>query len=111
MPVEFIEGLKIPAKLTLDRYGWGLADWLDMAAAQGWTCGVCGVVPKSGQLYIDHEHVRGWKKLAPEVRATYVRGLACYVCNRFVLNYRINARLLEKAVAYLDRYAERREGR
>lgn len=105
---EEIEGVKLPTLTTLAGYGLTLDDWLVILVRQGYRCGVCKKKPKSGRLFTDHEHVRGWKRLPPAERALYVRGLACYVCNRFVLNYRINAKLLRQAATYLDAYDGRR---
>lgn len=95
-----------PSKATLDKYGLSVEDWVALAVRSGWTCGVCTKLPPSCRLYIDHEHVPGWKKMAPEDRKKYVRGLACYRCNRFILNARINATVLRAAANYLDDYEE-----
>lgn len=100
--------LKKPSDSTLAKYGLDHTDFMFMVYRAGWACEVCGKLPPSGRLFIDHEHVKGWKKMLPEERKQYVRGLACYVCNRFVLNYRVTAWLLRQAAAYLERYEERR---
>ncbi len=103
-----VNGIIVPSQATLDRYGMTEMEWQDMLEEQGWVCGVCRKVPPSGRLFIDHEHVRGWRKKAPETRRKYVRGIACYVCNRFVLNYRAYPGLLRAAAAYLEAYEARR---
>ena len=52
---------------------------------QGGVCAICKRVPPSLRLNIDHEHVKGWKKMPPEQRKQYVRGLLCFQCNRLCL--------------------------
>jgi hypothetical protein len=103
-----VHGILVPSKSTLDRYGMTEMEWQDILEQQDWVCGVCCKVPPSGRLFIDHEHVRGWRKKSKEARRKYVRGLACYVCNRFVLNYRVYPQLLRAAAAYLEAYIARR---
>lgn len=105
---KLVEGILVPSAPTLQRYGWAYDKWVMVLHDQGYACGCCGKKPGSGRLYIDHEHARGWSKMPPEERALYVRGLACYVCNRFVLNYRVTALLMRQAADYLDAYHARR---
>jgi hypothetical protein len=100
--------IKRPLDKTLAQYGLLPVDFEFMLKEQGWACGCCGKTPASGRLFVDHEHVRGWKRMPPEERRKYVRGLACYTCNRFVLNHRINIKLLAGAIAYLTQYEQRR---
>lgn len=107
-PKAEFNGIIVPSDSTIHRYGLSALDWSDMLEAQGFACGCCGKKPNSGRLFIDHEHVRGWKHMPPHERKLYVRGLACYVCNRFVLNYRVTPELLRKAANYLELYEARR---
>jgi hypothetical protein len=44
-----------------------------MAKKQKQVCAICGKLPASGRLNIDHEHHRGWSRMAPEKRKLYVR--------------------------------------
>lgn len=104
------EGVLIPLPATMARYGLENRDYMLMLYEQGWACGVCKKQPASGRLFIDHEHVKGWKKMAAVDRRKYVRGLACYVCNRFILNHRVTPELLQGASKYLTRYEKRRDG-
>jgi recombination endonuclease VII len=100
--------IRVPQANTLKKYGMTEDEFIFMLNEHGHACGVCKRPPKSGLLFIDHEHVRGWAKMEPEDRKKYVRGLACYVCNRFILNHRITTFLLKQAVSYLERYESRR---
>jgi len=102
-----VNGILIPTSSTLEKYGITKDEWLQLLASSGYVCGVCGNKPPSGRLFTDHEHVRGWKNMAPTMRKRFVRGLACYVCNRFVLNHRISAKLLRSGADYLDAYEKR----
>jgi hypothetical protein len=77
-----------------------------MGIRSGWTCGICGTVPKSGRLCVDHYHAKGFKKMPAHEKRKHVRGLACFRCNR----YKIAANTLDSArsvVAYLERHEER----
>lgn len=58
----------------------------------------------SGILHVDHSHVRGWKKLPPEERRKYVRGLTCFVDNSVFLRRGATPERLRSAAAYLERY-------
>ena len=77
--------VRTPSAATLQRYGLSLLEWQGILARQNGVCAVCKNVPDSGTLHIDHEHALGWKKMPPDYRKTFVRGLLCYRCNtRFV---------------------------
>ena len=113
-----LEGFRlpnIPARSTLRRYGLSLAGWLeiirrDVVGLDGettWVCPVCGVYPPTGRTVVDHRHVRGWKKLAPEERKKYVRGVVCVTCNHFVLTRYGTPAKFRNAAEYLDRFAGR----
>jgi hypothetical protein len=74
-----------PTQKTLRRYGLNLADWEKLASTQGHVCAICGKLPKSGRLHIDHQHVKGWAKLPPDQRKRFVRGLICFRCNNYAV--------------------------
>jgi hypothetical protein len=59
-------------------------------------------------MVIDHEHVRGWKKMPPEQRKLYVRGLTCWYCNSTYLGRGLTVAKAEGVVRYLKAYAARR---
>lgn len=114
----------IPTMSTLRRYGFGVGpgalaghpqgDWLLLLASQGFACGVCGKLPSVSERYkgrrfvTDHEHARGWKKMVPEARRQYVRGLLCYWCNKTYVGRAITVDIAQGVVNYLEAYAERR---
>lgn len=99
--------VNVPKPATLKRYGLSEAEWCAMLDAQGGVCAVCKRVPTTGRLCTDHEHVKGWKKMPPEQRKQYVRGLLCWTCNSFYLARGITVDRARNVVSYLDQYQTR----
>jgi hypothetical protein len=115
--------INIPGKPTLKLYGFGQGpnalspdpetDWLMLLASQGFACGVCCKLPGISERFgyrrfvTDHEHVRGWKKMKPEQRRQYVRGLLCYWCNKTYVGRGITIDIASGVLRYLTLYAER----
>lgn len=97
-----------PTRPTLQKYGLSLEEWQARLDEQGGVCAICKKVPSSGRLNIDHEHVRGWKKMAPAERKKYVRGLLCYVDNSVFVRRGATPERLRSAADYLQSYEERR---
>lgn len=80
---------RIPIQKTLNIYGLTRYEWLHMLHSQGWACGCCR---KRQQLWnIDHYHKRGWKKLPPEERKKWVRGILCWHCNKTIVGSQLSA--------------------
>jgi hypothetical protein len=96
-----------PSEATLKKYGITREEWQLMYDAQGGACAICAKAPPSGRLNIDHEHAKGWKKMAPEQRKQYVRGLLCWTCNLYILGRGVTLARLENAVRYLKRFTLR----
>ena len=101
-------GPRVPGRGRLRRYGLSAEDWAAMCRRQGGVCAVCRRLPASGRLNIDHEHVRGWKKMPPGERRLYVRGLLCPWCNGKVASWRITLDKARALVRYLADYNGRR---
>jgi len=97
-----------PTPVTLRKYGLDEASWREHLDRQGGVCGACGKIPKTNRLVIDHEHVRGWKAMAPELRRQFVRGLLCWTCNGFRLARGATVENLKGAASYLEAYEERK---
>lgn len=103
-----------PTASTLAKYGGTPERWQALLDSQGGVCGVCRTLPSPSKrdgkirLVLDHEHVRGWKKLPPEERWQFVRGLTCWWCNTAYLARGITIAKAQGVVDYLTRYAERR---
>jgi len=96
----------IPTQKTLDKYGLTESDFQQMLKAQDYKCPICKKTPnpskKDGKIrfVVDHYHAKGWKKMQPEQRKTFVRGLLCWYDNRYFLSKGITR---EKAKA-VDEY-------
>ena len=101
--------LHYPTKQTLDKYGLSKRGFWTILESQGWICPVCKTYPKSGRWNIDHEHVKGWKKMPPKERKTYVRGITCWFCNRYYLAKQMSADKAKNVVNYLESYALRQK--
>lgn len=105
---EEVMPLITPTKATLDRYGLSYEEWRRMADEQKEACFVCEQRPRKGRLCIDHEHVKNWKKMAPEHRKLFVRGLLCFRCNTTFVGRGVTIERSEQVVRYLKLYAARR---
>ncbi len=100
--------VKIPSKPTLKKYGLSVEEWQAILDRQGGVCAVCKKEPPSGRLVTDHEHVKNWKKMPPEQRKLYVRGLLCWTDNHYTLGRAVTIAKLENGAQYLRDYAARR---
>ncbi len=98
-----------PSEATLSKYGLSEAEWREHLERQGGVCYVCRNEPSKGRLCIDHEHVKGWKKLPPEKRKIYVRGLLCWVCNHYYLGRGITISRAKNVATYLEQYEARKQ--
>lgn len=106
--IETPNGLLVPTPATLKKYGGNESKWFLLAFGQDFVCGACGKLPKTFRLVIDHEHVRGWARMAPADRWQYVRGLLCWTCNGFRLARGATVENLRGAADYLAAYEARR---
>lgn len=100
--------IQLPTKSTLRKYGLTEADWLAMYHQQDGRCAVCGQVPNTGRLVIDHEHVTRWRARKPEQRKKHVRGLLCWYCNHAYVGRGITVQKARGVLAYLLAYEERK---
>ena len=96
-----------PQARTLERYGLTEADYQRILRRQGWACGVCGTVPPSGVLHIEHFHARNYWHLSAEQRKKHVRGLACWLCNGRWLRKGATPAVLSAAAKYLEAHERR----
>ena len=100
--------VQITSKASLDKYGLDEQMWLTMLRDQGWKCLICDKPSSTGAYVVDHEHIRGYKKLPPEQKRLYVRGICCWFCNHSYLGRGITLEKARNMVAYLEAYAARR---
>lgn len=114
-----IEGIQVASAPTLGQYGIDRDDFVWMLEEQGFICPICEKKPvcsmkrcrteePHGHMHIDHVHVRGFKRMDPAVRRTYVRGLVCQFCNRFVLARTLTLAKARAVVKYLETYGDGR---
>lgn len=99
-------GIRIPVRKTLAIYGLDARLWLEMFQSQEWKCPVC--LRSSSHWNIDHQHVIGWKRMPPEVRRTYVRGILCWLCNKDYAPSNMTSAEAFRLAKYLADYEERR---
>lgn len=97
-----------PSQSTLKKYGLSLDEWRAMADAQEHRCWVCRQEPTKGRLCVDHEHVKGWKKMPPEQRKLYVRGLLCFRCNTTFVGRGVTVERSRRVTLYLEAFEARR---
>jgi hypothetical protein len=101
--------LLTPKPGTLKKYGLSVKEWRAMADKQKHACYVCEQEPTKGRLCIDHEHAPKWKKMPPEKRKLYVRGLLCFRCNTSFVGRGITISRAENVARYLKEYEERKK--
>lgn len=80
------------------------AEWRDLFASQQGCCAICRRKPHEARMCIDHEHVPGWRKMPPEQRKIYVRGILCFYCNYRRVGRGINLEVARRMVQYLENY-------
>lgn len=109
--IVFIEGkqyeIKEPSPSTLKKYGLSLNDWKEILTQQGYKCPICKRVLEK-TTNIDHYHVRNWRKMTPEHRKLWVRGVTCWFDNK---NYMAKGITIEKSKAvteYLEAFERRK---
>jgi len=98
--------MKPPKPATLRKYGMSEEEWQEMWHDQGEICPICG--RSEALMVVDHEHVRGWKKMPPEQRKLYARGIICSWCNMRIVGRGATAKKLINGAHYLLRYEMRK---
>ena len=74
-------------------FGLTEGDYERILAEQGGGCAICGRLPSSRNLHIDHDHESG-----------VVRGLLCFACNVAIGHLRDDPMIAIKLIDYLERY-------
>lgn len=103
----------IPTQKTLEKYGLTESDFQQMLKAQDYKCPICKKTPnpskKDGKIrfVVDHYHAKGWKKMQPEQRKTFVRGLLCWYDNRYFLSKGITREKAQAVDEYLADFEAR----
>jgi hypothetical protein len=91
----------MPSTKTLKKYGLTIEDYNKIGESQNWLCAICGLLKP---LVIDHYHVKGFKRMQPEKRKIFVRGLLCIYCNLRLLPKGMDLDKARKLVSYLERF-------
>lgn len=109
-------GIKAPSRQTLKKYGLDLTDWLILVEDSNLVCPICK--RRFGEIYgnskrplmpvIDHVHIRNFKRMKPEKRRMFVRGLPCNYCNRRRLGRGMDLKIARNIVTYLERYENKK---
>ena len=95
-----------PSRATLRKYGLDYAAWLSMLNSQNGVCAVCGKVPSSGMLVIDHFHAKGFRRMKAEQKRQHVRGLCCNYCNRWRVG-KLDLTWAAAVLSYLEKHKNR----
>lgn len=102
-----ISKIKIPSKATLRKYGLKLEEWMNMFNSQRGKCPICErSFDEKVRPCVDHFHVKNFKKMKPEQKQAYVRGLACFYCNRRLLAKGMTTSRAYNIFIYLKRFDE-----
>ncbi len=99
------------SEATLKKYGLTRDEWRAIWVEQGMKCPICEKTPKTQtpvEFNIDHQHVRGWKKMSPEEKKKYVRGIVCGWCNRSYLAKGMTIKKAKLMSAYLEKHEKRK---
>lgn len=95
---------RVPTAGTLKRYGMTAVEWLGILDSQGGVCVICKRFPQSGRFVVDHQHVPKWKKMPPEQRKKFVRGILCFLCNGKCVSKHMTLDKAVAVVAYFKAY-------
>jgi len=97
--------LRPPAPATLKKYGLSRELWYTVLDIQDGLCPVCGEpFTEERRPVIDHEHVKGYKKMSAEKRATFVRGLLHSYCNFRMIPKGMTTEKAYNVYTYLSEY-------
>lgn len=78
------------------KYGMSYDQYMTLGNAQTWHCAICGDLPQTTRLSIDHDHKSGKN-----------RGLLCSSCNSLLGFAKDSPARLMRALAYLRKHAVR----
>lgn len=100
--------LKAKDKRLYATYGITLKEWEEMFKKQGECCAVCkGRYPR---MCVDHLHQKGFKRMSPEEKRKYIRGICCFLCNtgfkgfEKLVDGKMNRARLEGTYLYFKKY-------
>ena len=97
--------MKLPTSITLRKYGLSEEDYIELYNLGGGICPICK--RPLDKPVIDHIHTRNWKKMKPEKRKMFVRGIPCNYCNRRRLARGMTLEIARNIVDYLEQFEKR----
>jgi hypothetical protein len=100
--------LRPPSPQTLKRYGLTVEVWYNLLDFVDGRCPICQrQFTNDFRPVIDHEHgIKNWKKIKPEQKSSFVRGVTCNYCNRFRIPKRSKELPVVEIVTNLLNYLE-----
>jgi len=99
--------IRIPSTATLKKYGLTSHEWLFILANQDYKCAICKNSLEDRRCNTDHYHVIGFKKMKPEEKKKYIRGILCWTCNKLIVGRGVTLNRLYFAVEYLEAFEKR----
>ena len=97
-------------KRLYKSYGVTPEYFKDLFTSQDGLCAICQDRRLSERLCVDHIHQLGFKKMLPEEKIKYVRGLLCYMCNVGIKGFdktkdgEVNRNRLDGTYKYFSKY-------
>lgn len=101
------EWLTIPTPKTLEKYGINREEYIEICRRQDYKCPICGNELRKS-VNIDHWHVNNYKKLLPDMRKLFIRGVLCWFDNYYAMYRSINLDKARNAVKYLEDFEKRK---
>lgn len=101
-------GQTVREKYLWHKYGLTLQDYQKLLKAQNGVCFICGHPPKTRALSVDHEHIKNFKKLPPQEKQKYCRGLLCFRCNHRFMSRGMSEHIAQRLLVYLQQYGRKR---
>lgn len=95
------------SKATLKKYGLSQEEWQALYYKFDGCCWICGRSLEGKLACVDHEHVKGFKKMSPEEKKKHLRGILCYQDNKLVVSRVVTPERLRKAAKYLEEHEKR----
>lgn len=99
--------IQVPKEQTLRKYGLTSDEWLFLLSRQHYCCAICGNSLHDKRCNTDHFHVKGFKKMKPEQKKLFVRGILCWTCNHLIVGRGVTIQRLEKALEYMRAFEAR----
>jgi hypothetical protein len=98
----------MPSSATLKKYGLSPEQWSELIASQGYACPICHrKFDEKVRPCIDHLHVRNYRRMKPEKKRMYIRGICCNFDNRRLLSKGMTLAKARAIVQYLEKFEEK----